>query len=120
MAVATLTPLNGRGGAVVGGCGGSTGGCTGLGSRDGATTISAVRFVHWPHSASQSTGGGAAASVSVLENLVAVTTVVATDADENALTYGLAGGPDQAKFTINAATGWSVCRDVFSCSFTFP
>ncbi|SVD94220.1 uncharacterized protein METZ01_LOCUS447074, partial [marine metagenome] len=52
-----------------------------------------------------SNGGGATASVSVLENQVAVTMVVATDPDGDALTYGFVGGSDQAKFTINAATG---------------
>ena len=54
-----------------------------------------------------SNGGGMTASVSVAENSTAVTTVSATDADLPAqtLTYSLVGGADQAKFTINAATG---------------
>ncbi len=51
-------------------------------------------------------GGVATASVSILENSTAVTTVIAADPDTGAiLTYTLVGGADQAKFTINAATG---------------
>ncbi len=50
-----------------------------------------------------SNGGGANATISVAENLTAVTTVVATDA--NPITYSIAGGVDQAKFNINTSTG---------------
>ncbi len=52
-----------------------------------------------------SNGGGATASINVNENTTAVTTVTATDQDVPAqtLTYSLAGGADQAKFTIDAA-----------------
>lgn len=42
---------------------------------------------------------------SVQENHTAVGTVMATDADHDALTYTLTGGSDQAFFTINASTG---------------
>jgi hypothetical protein len=53
-----------------------------------------------------SDGGAATADVSILENSTAVTTVIAADPDTGAiLTYALVGGADQAKFTINAATG---------------
>src|SRR6185369_7084006 len=52
-----------------------------------------------------SNGGGATATVSVAENTTAVTTVVATDADANTLTYSISGGADAAKFSINASTG---------------
>ncbi len=45
------------------------------------------------------------ATVSVPENGTAVTTVTASDADGDALTYSLAGGADAAHFTINASTG---------------
>ena len=45
------------------------------------------------------------ASFSMAENLTLAGTVTATDADGDALTYTLAGGADQARFTINATTG---------------
>jgi Ca2+-binding RTX toxin-like protein len=53
-----------------------------------------------------SNGGGDTATVSVAENLTAVTTVAASDPDAaTTLTYSIVGGADQARFTINAATG---------------
>ncbi len=54
-----------------------------------------------------SNGGGATAAISLNENLTAVTTVVATDADLPAqtLTYAITGGTDAARFAINANTG---------------
>ncbi|MDB5764748.1 MAG: hypothetical protein JWQ21_3743, partial [Herminiimonas sp.] len=53
-----------------------------------------------------SNGGGNTASVTVFENIAAVTTVTATDADAGTtLAYSLAGGADQSKFAINAASG---------------
>ncbi|WP_150291411.1 cadherin domain-containing protein [Sphingobium estronivorans] len=53
-----------------------------------------------------SNGGGASASITMAENLTAVTTVTATDPDANTtLTYSLAGGADSGKFTINSTTG---------------
>ena len=54
-----------------------------------------------------SNGGGATASVSVLENSSAVTTVIATDADlpTPALVYSIVGGADMAQFTVDASTG---------------
>ena len=53
-----------------------------------------------------SNGGGPTASISMLENSTAVTTVTATDPDAaTTLTYSIAGGADAAKFTINASTG---------------
>ncbi|WP_419194997.1 cadherin domain-containing protein, partial [Novipirellula herctigrandis] len=54
-----------------------------------------------------SDGGGATATVSVDENSVTVTTVVASDADVPAqtLTYSISGGLDAAKFTIDSSTG---------------
>ena len=53
-----------------------------------------------------SDGGGASASVNVVEGNTAVTTVTATDADTTgSITYRIAGGADAARFTINAATG---------------
>jgi Cadherin domain/RTX calcium-binding nonapeptide repeat (4 copies) len=53
-----------------------------------------------------SNGGAATAAISLLENVTAVTTVTAIDADLGAvLTYSIAGGADAAKFAINASTG---------------
>lgn len=52
-----------------------------------------------------SNGGAASASLQVLENTTAVTTVVATDPEGTPRTYAITGGSDAEKFTINAATG---------------
>ena len=49
-------------------------------------------------------GGGATASVSILENRTAVTTVTAAD-PEGAPTFSIVGGDDQALFIINPTTG---------------
>ena len=48
------------------------------------------------------TSGGA---FSVAENIMAVTTVSATDAESNALTYSISGGADADKFWIDSGTG---------------
>ena len=50
-----------------------------------------------------SNGGGTPAEVSLNENTTAVTTVTATDADlpPQTLTFSLAGGADQSRFTIH-------------------
>ncbi len=54
-----------------------------------------------------SNAGGATASINVNENGTAVTTVTSTDQDSPAqtLTYSLAGGADQGKFSIDSSTG---------------
>jgi hypothetical protein len=52
-----------------------------------------------------SNGGGATASLNLLENGTAVTTVAASDADASVLTYSISGGADAARFQIDAATG---------------
>ena len=52
-----------------------------------------------------SDGGGATASKSVPENQTAVTDVNASDADNDPLTYSLAGGADVSDFTINPTSG---------------
>jgi Domain of unknown function (DUF4347)/Cadherin domain/Right handed beta helix region/Laminin G domain len=52
-----------------------------------------------------SLGGGAAAGVSIAENLTAVATVTSTDVDGGAATYSIVGGADAARFTIDAAAG---------------
>ncbi len=46
-----------------------------------------------------------AATASVFENATAVTTVRATDADGDSITYSIADGADGALFTIDATTG---------------
>ena len=54
-----------------------------------------------------SDGGGAVATVNAAENQTSVTTVTASDADvpPDTLTFAVAGGADQALFTINSTTG---------------
>jgi sugar lactone lactonase YvrE len=52
-----------------------------------------------------SDGGGPAATKTVPENQTAVTDVDATDADNDTLTYAIAGGADAAAFTIVSTTG---------------
>ncbi|RIX42991.1 MAG: DUF4347 domain-containing protein [Rhodocyclales bacterium GT-UBC] len=52
-----------------------------------------------------SNGGGATAAVTIAENSTAVTTVNATDANADPLTYSIAGGADAARFSINASSG---------------
>lgn len=52
-----------------------------------------------------SNGGGDTGFVAVAEEQTAVTTVKATDADGNALSYGISGGADAARFTINPSSG---------------
>lgn len=52
-----------------------------------------------------SNGGGATAAISVAENTTAVTTVTATDAESNTITYSISGGADQAKFSIGSSSG---------------
>ena len=52
-----------------------------------------------------SDGGGAEIGVDVDEGQTTVTTVVATDANLNTVTYSIAGGVDAAMFTIDPATG---------------
>ena len=53
-----------------------------------------------------SNGGGASAAISIAENSTGVATVVGSDPDAGTtLTYSISGGPEAAKFAINAATG---------------
>ncbi|MEW9617774.1 cadherin domain-containing protein [Shinella sp. S4-D37] len=53
-----------------------------------------------------SNGGGDTATISIVENTTAVTTVVATDADAgDTRTYSIQGGVDAGLFQINATTG---------------
>lgn len=52
-----------------------------------------------------SDGGGATASISMIENARTATVVVASDPDGTALTYSIAGGADAALFAISPQTG---------------
>ncbi len=67
-----------------------------------------------------SNGGGASASINVLENDLYVSTVVASDADLPAetLTYSIIGGVDAARFAIDGSTG--VLTFVSSPDFEAP
>lgn len=49
--------------------------------------------------------GGRNASITVNENLVAATTIVANDPEGGSISYAIVGGADGARFTINALTG---------------
>ncbi len=50
-------------------------------------------------------GGGGNAALSMAENLMGVTTMAATDADGDPLTYSIVGGVDAARFMIDANSG---------------
>ncbi len=52
-----------------------------------------------------SNGGGAEVGIDINEGQTAVTTVVATDANLNTVTYSIIAGADAARFVIDAATG---------------
>ena len=52
-----------------------------------------------------SNGGGANASIVVMENTTAVSTVTASDADGDNLAYNISGGADAAKFSIDPNNG---------------
>ena len=52
-----------------------------------------------------SDGGGQFANISINENTLLVTTVIAQDQDDDAITYALSGGIDKSKFSINQSTG---------------
>jgi hypothetical protein len=52
-----------------------------------------------------SNGGGATAAISLAENIAAVTSVIATDPENDTRSYSIVGGADAALFTIDSATG---------------
>jgi hypothetical protein len=70
---------------------------------DGIFTASALIGNTAPAIASN--GGGATATVSLAENTAAVTTVTATDPDNDPLTFSIIAGLDSARFQIDATTG---------------
>ena len=67
-----------------------------------------------------SDGGGETASVSVAENTLAVTTVIASDEDFGAtsFTYSIVGGADSGRFNIDSSTG--ALSFVAAPDFEFP
>ena len=77
----------------------------GTGVEDSKTFTLNITDVNEPPSIT-SNGSGPAASINVVENSTAVTTVTASDPDAGAnQTYSIIGGTDQAFFTINSVTG---------------
>ncbi len=52
-----------------------------------------------------SDGGGTETAIEIVQGETLVTTVVATDANQQTTTYSIAGGADAARFTIDPATG---------------
>ena len=77
-------------------------------------------FLAAPNAAPTITSNGAVANaaISLPENSSAVTTVVATDAERDTLSYALAGGADQGKFSLNTTTG--VLAFVTAPNFELP
>ena len=76
-----------------------------LGDSDG-NSIKAQVFVLGNIPVITSTGGGETGTVSLAENDMAVTTIMATDADAaTALTYSISGGADASLLQIDATTG---------------
>lgn len=71
----------------------------------GGSGLIIVRFLANQSPVITSNGGGATASISVVENSTAVTTATATDADAGtAFTFSISG-TDSSKFTIGSASG---------------
>jgi VCBS repeat-containing protein len=71
---------------------------------DGQKTLAEILSVSGPSITSD--GGGENAAISLAENIIAVTTVVATDPDPgDTLTYSIVGGFDSNLFTIDSQTG---------------
>ncbi len=65
-----------------------------------------------------SNGGGASVGIAIAENASVVTSVVASDADADAISYVISGGADAARFTIDSASG--VLRFVMPPDFEQP
>jgi hypothetical protein len=73
-------------------------------------TASFANSNYWVDVAFESTDNQAPAfsgldDLSTMENNTFVGTIAATDADNNALSFGIAGGDDASRFVINADTG---------------
>jgi predicted outer membrane repeat protein len=75
-----------------------------LGSTDSAAVTLTVNVANDTPVIS-SNGGVVSAAVPVAEGSIVVTTVQATDAESDPVTYGISGGADAARFSINAVTG---------------
>lgn len=82
---------------------------------DGITGLTSVTFSNLTYDLTTHTanynpvitsdGGGATATITITDNMKAVTTLKATDKEAATLTYSIVGGADKALFTINAQTG---------------
>lgn len=85
----------------------SDGGNTGSGGNLSDSVTIAIQPVATNHApVIGSNGGGDNASISLAENTVLTTTIIATDPDAGqTLTYGISGGDDATKFTIDPTTG---------------
>lgn len=70
-----------------------------------ATQTISARVINGNDAPIITSGGGAPAAISVVENSSTVTTVQAGDADGDAIGFSIAGGADAAFFQIDAATG---------------
>ncbi|MBK8278316.1 MAG: tandem-95 repeat protein [Nitrospira sp.] len=79
----------------------------GAGGSLGVTTMSLTIMPVNDTPTMTSNGGGSTAAITVAENVSAVTIVTGADVDlpVQAITYSISGGVDQARFTINSATG---------------
>ncbi|MBK9947788.1 MAG: DUF4347 domain-containing protein [Nitrospira sp.] len=79
----------------------------GAGGSFGVTTMSLTITPVNDTPTMTSNGGGSTAAITVAENVSAVTIVTGADVDlpVQAITYSISGGVDQARFTINSATG---------------
>ncbi len=73
----------------------------------GGVNSNDVQLVPWTNAAPviTSNGGGASASITVFDGTSSVTTVTATDADPQTLTYSISGGVDQTRFSVHPTTG---------------
>ena len=73
------------------------------GEQSGRDLSFSITFSNPPRITSD--GGGVQASLNLIENKKAVTTVAATDGDSPAPGYSISGGADASKFVIDATTG---------------
>ncbi|MFZ2725297.1 MAG: AIDA repeat-containing protein [Methylococcaceae bacterium] len=81
----------------------TTGGTTAYSSNSAEADLTVIPSNHAPVITSD--GGGATASINAVQFLTAVTTVTATDADNDTLSYSITGGADKSLFQINSTSG---------------
>ena len=90
----------------------TAGGVSTVTGPDGSDTLTGIEFLVFDDitvatnnpPVITSSGGGDSASVSVVENGISVTTVVAADPEGNAILYAIAGGADAERMTASLAT----------------